>query len=220
MQSTLFELRPPPPRSFRPRELELIDRLRTPHQVQRWLRTLHYNWERRGDTLRSFREVVARGTAHCLEAALVAAVILEQHSYPPILMSFESVDGIDHVIFAFRHKGKWGTVARSRDAGLHGRKPIFKNVRHLALSYFDPYVDFTGRLTAYALVNVNWLGEYDWRFNKKNMWKLEKYLLDYPHKPIYSSDQRYERLLKRYREFKTLHPKRQAEYYENRHTWW
>ncbi|HEY3130915.1 MAG TPA: hypothetical protein VGL91_15780 [Acidobacteriota bacterium] len=220
MNSKLFELHPPPRSCFRPRELELIGALRKPRQVQQWLRSLPYNWERRGETLRSFREVVARGTAHCLEAALAAAVILEQHAFPPILMSFESVDGIDHVLFVFRREGKWGSVARSRDAGLHGRRPIFKNVRHLALSYFDPYVDFTGRLKGYALVNLSWLGDYDWRFSSKNMRKVEQYLLDFPHKPIRSSDRRYQSLLKKYREFKERYPKRQAEYYENRYMWW
>ncbi len=38
-----------------------------------------YNWESDGGTLRSFREVLKRKEAHCLEAALVATVLLEQH---------------------------------------------------------------------------------------------------------------------------------------------
>ena len=43
-------------------------------------------------TLRSFRGVVRHQTAHCLEAALAAAVILEQHGFPPLVLSFESID--------------------------------------------------------------------------------------------------------------------------------
>jgi hypothetical protein len=42
-----------------------------------------YNWERNGGTMRSFREVLKRKQAHCLEAAVAATVILEQHGYPP-----------------------------------------------------------------------------------------------------------------------------------------
>ena len=57
-----------------------------------WLNALPYNTERGGETLRSFRGVVAHGTAHCLEAALFAAVVLEQHGYPPLVLSFESMD--------------------------------------------------------------------------------------------------------------------------------
>ncbi|MBI4456473.1 MAG: hypothetical protein HY644_11295 [Acidobacteria bacterium] len=220
MSSKLFELNPPPRSAFLPNEIALIQSLPTPYRVQRWLRSLPYNREVGGETLRSFREVLRHKAAHCLEAALVAAVILEQHYHPPLLLSFESVDKLDHVLFVFRRNGRWGSVARSRDEGLHGRRPIFRNVRHLALSYFDPYVDLTGRITAYAVVNLNWLGQYDWRFSPRNMWKVEKYLLDYPHKPIHSSESRYERLLKKYREFKSRYPERPAVYHSKRHLWW
>ena len=98
------------------------------------------------------------GTAHCLEAALSAAVILEQHRYPPLVLSFESIDLLDHVIFVYRTPTGWGSVARSRDPGLHGRKPVFATPRALALSYFDGYIDFTGRVKAYGVVDLRVLG--------------------------------------------------------------
>ncbi|WP_217551272.1 hypothetical protein, partial [Pantoea sp. GbtcB22] len=80
--------------------------------------------ERDGGTMRSFREVVKRNEAHCLEAAVAAAVILELHGYPPLLFDLESRDLLDHVIFVFQKAGRWGSIARSRDIGLHGRKPV------------------------------------------------------------------------------------------------
>ena len=83
---------PPPRARFTRAELALVTRLRTPAAVQAWLNALPYNAESGGETLRTFRGVVARGTAHCLEAALFAAVTLEQHGYPPLLMSLESVE--------------------------------------------------------------------------------------------------------------------------------
>src|SRR5512143_4045245 len=99
---------------FTPAERRLIRRLDTPARVQAFLNSLPYNDERgpAGETLRSFREVVRRRTAHCLEAALAAAVVLEQHGYPPLVLSFESVDKLDHVLYAFRQDGRWGAVAR------------------------------------------------------------------------------------------------------------
>ena len=68
-------------------------------------------------------------TAHCLEAALAAAVILEQHGFPPLVLSFESIDELDHVIFVYQRSGRWGSIGRSRDPGLHGRKPVFATPR-------------------------------------------------------------------------------------------
>ena len=70
--------------------------------------------------------MVRHHTAHCLEAALFAAVVIEQHGYPPLVISFESIDELDHVIFVYqcsfeielmrRALGIGGAVARSGSA--------------------------------------------------------------------------------------------------------
>ena len=187
--------------TFTAKERRIIQRLRTPSAVQAWLNALPYNTEPPPGraTLRSFRGVVQHGTAHCLEAALSAAVILEQHGYPPLVLSFESIDELDHVIFVYQRNGRWGSVARSRDPGLHGRKPVFVTPRALALSYVDPYVDFSGRVTGYAVVDLrSTMGEYDWRLSPRNVWRVERMLLAYPHRTIASSDARIDRLRARY----------------------
>ncbi len=210
---------PPPRAAFTPREWAIVRAHRTPEQVQRFLNRVRYNRERHGETLRSFREVVRRREAHCLEAASAAAVILEQHGYPPQVLSFESQDRIDHVIFIFQRRGLWGSVARSRDAGLHGRRPVFRSIRDLVWSYFDPYVDLTGRIIGYALVSLANLGTYDWRFSRQNMWKVEKFLIDIPHRRLLSSDARYRRLLKTYKAFRRQHPNAPVVYYRGRERW-
>lgn len=206
---------------FTPAERRLIRRLTTPDLVQRYLNSLPYNTEPPpgGPTLRSFRGVVRTGTAHCLESALAAAVILEQHGHPPLVLSFESIDELDHVLFVYRENGRWGSVARSRDPGLHGRKPAFPTARALALSYVDPYVDCTGRVTGYAVVDLRLLGDYDWRISERNIWKAERLLLDYPHRPIRSSDTRIDRLRARYFAFKREHPGRKPVDYRGRELW-
>lgn len=206
---------------FTPAERRVIRRLRTPGEVQRWLNALPYNTEPppQRAMLRSFRGVVRHHTAHCLEAALAAAVILEQHGYPPLLLSFESIDQLDHVIFVYRARGRWGSIARSRDPGLHGRKAVFRTPRDLALSYVDPYVDFTGRITGYAVFDLRTMGEYDWRLAEHNVWKVERMLLDYPHHAIHSSDARIDRLRRRYREFKEKYPDRKPLFYVGREKW-
>lgn len=209
----------PDRKKFSNSEWKIIEQHRTPRQVQRYLRTLAYNAEEEGDTIMSFRKVARKKRAHCLEAALAAAVILEQHGYPPLVMSLESVDNLDHVVFVFKETTGWGALARSRDPGLHGRKPVFRSVRDLALSYFDPYVDYTGRITGYALVDLNELGRYDWRFSKANLWRVEHFLIDYKHNPISSSERRYKVLLKRFEQFKEEYPNRKPTYYDNKDTW-
>ena len=205
--------------AFTPPERRLVERLRTPAAVQRFLNELPYNNEPCGETLRSFRGVVREGTAHCLEAALSAAVILEQHGYPPLVLSFESIDRLDHVLFVYRTATGWGSIGRSRDPGLHGRRPVFNSPRNLALSYVDPYVDFTGRVTAYAVVDLRVLGTYDWRLADVNVWKVERMLLDWPHRRIRTSNRRFKWWRARYREFREQHPARKPLYYPRRDRW-
>jgi hypothetical protein len=204
-----------------PTERRLIARLNTPAKVQRFLNSLPYNNEPHGRaTLRSFRGVVTHGCAHCLEAALFAAVVLEHHGYPPLVLSFESIDHLDHVIFVYQRRGRWGSVARSRDPGLHGRKPVFETARALALSYADPYVDFTGRVTGYAVVDVaKEMGDYEWRLADTNIWKVERMLLDYPHRPLKTSDARTKWLRQRYRAFRKKHGALKPLRYEGRERW-
>jgi hypothetical protein len=211
--------RKPGREAFTNTEWKVIEKHRTPAQVQRFLTSMPYNWERKGGTMRSFREVVRRNQAHCLEAAVAAAVILEQHGYPPLLLDLESHDLLDHVIFVFQKNGLWGSIARSRDIGLHGRKAVFRNLRQLVWSYFDTYIDMSGRIKGYGLTSLYDLGNYDWRFSAKNMHKIEDHLREMPHRAIRSSDRRYEYWHERYKKYKKRYPDKSPVYYDNRDQW-
>jgi hypothetical protein len=204
----------PPLSTFTPAERRLIRRLNTPAKVQRWLNALPYNTEKPPlkDSLRGFREVVRRGTAHCLEAALFAACVMEQHGYPPRVMSLASIDLLDHVIFVYRRNGRWGSVARSRDPGLHGRKAVFRSPRALALSYFDPYVDHTGALFGYAIADLRDVERCDWRFSPRNVWAVEKYLVDFPHRKLPRRRERVKRLRRWYRDYRKRNGRKPVEY--------
>ncbi len=213
--------REPPARleAYTPRERTLIRRLDTPERVQRWLRSLPYNYERRGETLRTFRIVARLGTAHCLEAALTAATVMEAHGYPPLLLDMESVDDLDHVVFLFSREGRWGTVAKSRDPGLFGRKPVFRSVRDLVWSYFDPYIDLTGRINGYGVLDLRRLAGVDWRRSGRNVWAVQDALIGMPHRHLQSSGARYELWHQRYVEFRRRFPDRKPVYYSGRERW-
>lgn len=175
----------------------LAQRLRSPQAVQKFLRGFEYNREVGGETQRSALSALQAGRAHCMEAALIAAAILEHRGFEPRVLSLESKDDLDHVLFVFEQGGKWGSVGRSRDEGLHGRAPRFRTLRALVDSYFDPYVDKTGRITGYAVARLDDAGV-NWRTSPRNLWKLEQYLIDFPHHDFSGSDRRYEKLHRNY----------------------
>lgn len=190
-----------------PRERSLIARLRTPEDVQRWLSgSIRYNGENVGKTLRPFRGVLDHKEAHCLEGALAAAFILGHHGHPPLLLDLRSDDLLDHVLFLWRGPRGWGTVGHSRSPGLMGRKPVFRSVRDLACSYLDPYVDETGRMRGYATFDLRTLGPMGWAVGTRNVWRIERALLENKGTPLRASDARHAEWHARYRTWRRQHP--------------
>jgi hypothetical protein len=210
---------PPPLARFDRRSQRLIARLRTPEQVQRWLNRTPYNWERDGETLRTLPEVLRHGRAHCLEAALVAATILEHHGHPPILLDLESVDLLDHVLLLFRRHGRFGAVARSRDPGLHGRRPVFRSIPALVRSYSAPYIDLTGRLKGWGVLDLRRLPRGDWRWSRRNVRYVERALNDNRHARFRTPDAFYRRWHERYLAYKRAHPRGRPASYPGREHW-
>jgi hypothetical protein len=206
--------------AFTPAERRLIRSLNTPTRVQRFLNRLPYNTEPPPGraTLRSFRGVFRTRTAHCLEAAITAATVLEQHGYPPVVLSLESVCQLDHVMFVYRKHGRWGSVSRSRDPALHGRRPVFRRLRDLAWSYFDPYIDHQACLKGYGAADLRVLDPYDWRFSLRNVWKVEEFLLNMIHRPIRPSPTRVARFRRKFERLVTENPGAKPMYFDQS-TW-
>ena len=80
-------------------------------------------------------------------------------------------------------------------------------------------MDYTGCIKAYAVVDLQVMGAYDWRLSDKNVWKVEQMLLDWPHRPLVYSTQRVERLRKRYVNFRDRHDWKPWRYYTGRQRW-
>lgn len=167
--------------------LKLSKKYTTPLKVQKLLHSFKYN---KKETMRSAKSAFDLKSAHCMEGAFLAAAICEHQGYPPLALSMESQDGLDHVMFVYKTSQGWGSVAKSRDVGLNGRMPIFRSIRDLVWSYYVPYIDLTGRITGYRLIHLDETGV-DWRFSKKNLWAAEKYLIHLNHTPLRSSKQKY-----------------------------
>ena len=85
---------------------------------------------------------------------------------------------------------------------MHGRKPVFRTIRHLVMSYVDPYVDGSGRITGYRVADLRTLVKGDWRLSLKNVREVERALIKMPHKPIKTSERRYQAILRQFRAFR------------------
>lgn len=130
-------------------ERALLASLSTPARVQDFLDSIPYTTDHQ---TRSPRRVMRDRCAHCTEGAIFAAAALRFHGYPPLIVDLRAENDDDHVIAVYRWRGCWGAVAKSNFVGLRYREPIFRNLRELALSYFEEYFNTLGEksLRAYS----------------------------------------------------------------------
>ena len=157
--------------------------------------------------------------AHCLEGALAAATILEYHGYPPLILDIQSADLLDHTLFLYQQGGLLGTIGKSRDIGLGGRRPVYQNLHTLVQSYAAPYIDRKAKIIGYGVLDLRTLPRQDWRTSTKNLWWLESVLEDTPHRPFRTSAvfNRYWR--NRFLTFKKLFPDQQPDYFPDQKNW-
>ena len=172
---------------FTPAECAIFRRLNTPARIQRFLDDIAYNKEPGGVTCRSPRRVMRDRTAHCMEGALFGAAALRQLGYPPLLFDLEAVQDTDHVLALFRVSGRWGAVGKSNFSGLRFREPIYRDLRELAISYFEHFYNLRGEKTLRGFsraVNLTRFDRIGWMTSEKDVWAIPQYLCDIPHRPV------------------------------------
>lgn len=169
-------------------EEKTLRKLSTPRKIQDFLDRLPINFEKHGETHRSPRRVLRDRTAHCIEAALVAAAALWLRGEAPLLLDLKTTGEDDeHVVTLFRAHGYWGAISKTNHAVVRYRDPIYKTVRELAMSYYHEYFrDRDGRktLASYSRpYDLRTIGDH-WVTCEEDLWELDDYLNAVPHQPF------------------------------------
>ena len=173
-------------------EFAILKRLSTPHKIQDFVSSLRANFERKGDTCLSVRQVLRRHHAHCIEGAMLAACTLWIHGEPPLLLDLKAVHDFDHVVALFRRRGCWGAISKTNHVQLRYRDPVYRTLRELAMSYFHEYTNKKGRLTlrsysrAFDLRKVN---PQLWVTNGSDCWDIPEMLDEIRHYPLVTGKQ-------------------------------
>jgi hypothetical protein len=167
-----------------PQNVRTLRALKTPKRIQQFIDGLTYQY---ADTAGSPQRTLRERKGHCLEGALVAAAALRLHGHPPLLMDLEGVRDDDHVLAIYRERGLWGSIAKSNFAGLRSRKPVYRTLRELAMSYFEHYYNLRGEhtLRAYSRpVNLARLDGKHWMTSEEDVWCVPELLIAARHFPI------------------------------------
>jgi hypothetical protein len=126
------------------REARTIEALRSPERIQAFLDRTPYSTEPR---YRCPLTVLRDRKAHCFDGACFAALCLARLGHKPLLVDLLPWDDDDHVIALFRRGARWGAVAKSNIVGLRYREPVYRSLRELVMSYFDPYFNLSSYRT-------------------------------------------------------------------------
>lgn len=181
----------PFPRSLVTRhEFATLSALKSPIDVQGFVDSLRPNREEDGETLQSVRETLRSKTAHCIEAALVAAAALWTSGKPPLLVDLRARNDDDHVIAVFRDGLYWGAISKSSHATLRYRDPVYRSIRELVMSYFHEYINSDGQKTLVAYsrpFDVSRFSPQDWLVGGRACWEIGAKLDDLPHVPLASA---------------------------------
>ena len=166
-------------------EIDLFKKCNTPQKIQDLIDTIPINFEASGeDTFLSPREVLKQNRAHCIEAACLAAAILQFHGQPPLIVDLTAVKSDeDHVIAVFKQHGHWGAISKTNHAVLRYREPVYKTIRELVMSYFHEYIkNETKKKTLRSYTNPINLKQ----FNAKK-WITDKEYIGYIVDKIYAT---------------------------------
>ncbi|MCL5772762.1 MAG: hypothetical protein M1536_00070 [Firmicutes bacterium] len=175
-------------------EIAVFKSLKNPAKIQDFIDSLPYNTELNGDTCYSPRNVLMHRTANCVEAAVFAAAAFRVTGYKPLIfdLTVTSRDD-DHVIAVYKIDGFWGAIAKSKFTGLKFREPVYKNLRELAMSYFEDYFNEEGEKTlrGYSAkpVDLSIFDKKSWMTTGEHLWFIPEYLGKISHSKILTPKQ-------------------------------
>ena len=167
-------------------EIKLFKELDTPSKIQNFLNSLEINFEEKGDTCMSPKQVLKSGKAHCIEGAILASMILRFHGHEPLILDLQAnKHDFDHVIALFKKNGHWGAIGKTNHAVLRYREPVYKNVRELVMSFFHEYFlneNAKKTLRSYSKpVNLKKFDSKNWMTSEENVWFIPEHLVEIKH---------------------------------------
>lgn len=171
---------------FSPSEKHFLRSLNSADKIQAHINGLIYNPT---DHASSPRWVMITGEGHCFEGGLLAAAALELQGYKPLMIDLIAEDDDHHVLTVYKTSTGWGSISKSNTTLLGGRRPYYRSVRELVMSYFDFYFNMKGQLSLYGYsspINLNDYNKWEWRTTDNDLMEMGQSFCDRSHFEIIS----------------------------------
>jgi len=144
--------------AFSREQRAVLRRLDSPFKIQAYLDSVAYPAD---DFNRSPLRVMVDRKANCFDGALFAAFALARLGHPPRLVDMFADNDDDHLLAPFRVRGAWGAIAKSNYVGLRFRDPVYRSLRELVMSYFEPFFNMLGEKTLRSYTRPISLRQFD-----------------------------------------------------------
>jgi hypothetical protein len=157
--------------------------LSSPVDIQTYLDSIPYIAE---ELDRSPLRVMTDGQAHCLDGGIFAALALTRLGHRPLILDLVPEPGADddHVLALFQNNGCWGCIAKSNYTFLRFREPVYRNLRELAMTYFESYTNTEKRKTLRGYTRPLNLSQFapEWMWSESGITEIARQM--YLRKPI------------------------------------
>ncbi len=174
-----------------PDQLSIFTSFRTPYDIQDYLDHTPYSAE---DANRCPLRVMQDHVAHCLDGAFLAAAAFRRLGLQPVVINLFPDPGLDddHLLAIFKVNGCYGAVAKSNTVGLRYREPVYRSLRELVMSYFEPYfsIKYVRTLRYYTRpLDLSSFDRFDWETCDAGVDIIEKRLLSLSRRPLLTAAQ-------------------------------
>ncbi len=158
-------------------ERRVWDSLTSPLKIQEFLDRTAYSCE---ETYRPPLRVLRERKAHCFDGAIFAAAALRRLGFPPIILEIVPNGRDDeHLLAIYRSEGCFGAVAQSNFVGLRSREPVYRCLRELVMSYFEPYYNIARERTlrGYTIpLNLSSFDRFGWEVKEAALDRISRRL--------------------------------------------
>ncbi len=174
-------------------EEQRLRKIDTPQKVQDFINKIPMNFDYHKDTCLSPRQVLKKNKCHCIEGALLAALILRLQGRQPLILDMEANDkDDDHVITIFKEDGKFGCISKTNHSVLRYREPVYNTIRELVMSFFHEYTNKKGEKTLRTYskpVNLSRFDHLNWETSEEDVWFIPDHLTRIKHQKILTPKQ-------------------------------
>ncbi len=158
-------------------ERKVWDSLTSPVKIQEFLDRATYSCE---ETYRSPLRVLRERQAHCFDGAIFAAAALRRLGFPPVILEMVPNGRDDeHLVAIYPYDGFWGAVGQSNFVGLRYREPVYRSLRELVMSYFEPYYNIKRERTLRGYtrpLNLSSFNKFEWQVKDEALDRISKRL--------------------------------------------